>query len=100
MLVLFQGAIFLSFADKGVGKKSKNIALDIRYKSGKIENLGLNLKSGLTYTGTLVKGNNKRPDLITYEKGNTRYIVPQKQKIIVVENQVGYAGMKLIIKKN
>ena len=103
LLVLFQGAIFLSFADRGVGKKSKTskISLDIRYKSGNIENLGLNLKTGLRYTGNIVTSSKSvRTNLVTYEKGNTLYIVPQKQKILVPEYQPGYTGLKLIIKKN
>ena len=36
--------------------------------------------------------------LLTYQKGNTVYIIPHKQIIAVPEITQGYTGMKLIIK--
>jgi hypothetical protein len=36
--------------------------------------------------------------LSTYQKGNTIYLVPNKQKIIIPEIKQGYTGMRLIIK--
>jgi hypothetical protein len=37
--------------------------------------------------------------LITYQKGNTTYIIPYKSKITVPDIQPGYTGMKIIIRK-
>jgi hypothetical protein len=36
--------------------------------------------------------------LVTYQKGNTVYIIPQKQVYTVPEMKQGYTGLKLIIK--
>jgi hypothetical protein len=36
--------------------------------------------------------------LLTYQKGNTVYIIPQKQVYTVPEMKQGYTGLKLIIK--
>ena len=36
--------------------------------------------------------------LITYQKGNTTYIIPYKQKVALPEIKQGYTGIKLIIR--
>jgi hypothetical protein len=36
--------------------------------------------------------------LLTYQKGNTVYIIPHKQVIAVPEMKQGYTGMKIIIR--
>jgi hypothetical protein len=36
--------------------------------------------------------------LVTYQKGNSVYILPYKQKVLVADVQQGYTGTKLIIK--
>src|SRR5690606_12423307 len=99
---LFNGILLTGFADKGVGSKMRNkIVLDIKPSSVK-KSLSLNMKSGLTYKGSLmnytVNSTNKTNTLITYKKGNSIYIIPYKQKLIVSEVGKGYTGMKLIIK--
>jgi hypothetical protein len=38
--------------------------------------------------------------LVSYQKGNTIYIIPYKQKIIMPEVKPGYTGMKLIIRSH
>ena len=99
---LFNGILLTGFADKGVGSKMRNkIVLDIKPSSVK-KSLSFNLKSGLTYKGSLMNytatNANKGNTLITYKKGNSIYIIPYKQKLIVSEVGKGYTGMKLIIK--
>lgn len=106
--VLMTGTM-LAFADRGVGKKVKNrVILNISTPANTTfkKALALNLKSGLTYKGSLIAVSKKSntsaisSNLVTYQKGNTIYIVPFKQKIIVSEIKQGYTGMKLIIKSH
>ncbi|MDB5201450.1 MAG: hypothetical protein JWQ27_859 [Ferruginibacter sp.] len=99
--------IYPTFADRGVGKKAKTkITLNIKPTGTFKNNLSFNLKSGLTYTGSLLSNTRTTGNsisyntLVTYQKGNTIYIVPYKQKLVVPEVRQGYTGMKLIIKHN
>ena len=95
----------LVFADRGFGKRSKgkyllNISTTGTFRSS----LGMNLRTGLSYKGSLlssrkVEGNYMTStNLMTYQKGNTTYIVPVKHRILMPEIAQGYTGMKLIIK--
>lgn len=107
--LILGGLAFSSFADRGVGKKKNKVKLNITTtESGFKNSLAFNLKTGLQYTGSLLAQptiSNPHPSiylpnnqLITYQKGNSIYIVPFKQKVLVTENRQGYAGLKLIIK--
>lgn len=102
---IFAGNMLMSFADRGVGKKMRNkinlsIPLNTSIKSASF----LNMKTGLTYKGSLLTNIQKdngtfiANNLVTYQKGSNVYIVPYKQKIIIPEVREGYTGMKLIIK--
>ncbi|MBS1496519.1 MAG: hypothetical protein JSU03_02530 [Bacteroidetes bacterium] len=105
---IFTGLVLAGFADRGIGKKSKyKISLNIKTTGSFSNNLSFNLKSGLTYKGSLLNNNLETQQSFiinnsfsTYQKGNTVYIVPFKQKILVPEVQQGYTGMKLIIRHN
>ncbi|MEI7471624.1 MAG: hypothetical protein WCJ85_05160 [Chitinophagaceae bacterium] len=100
----------VAMADRGTGKKAKSkTALNLTNTGTNFRNaLGLNLLSGLHYTGSLINmpsfTNNKSAinsnSLVTFQKGNTVYIIPFKQKIITPEIGKGYTGMKLIIKSH
>jgi hypothetical protein len=96
--------VLFTFADRGISKKSKaKIALNITTNNNFKKALSLNLKTGLKYKGSLIvatptKNTGFSTSLITYQKGNTTYIVPYKQKMLVTEIKPGYTGMKLIIK--
>ena len=92
-------------ADRGIGKKNKSTASLNISTSGSLRNsISLNLKSGLKYTGSLLANQQTdgktilRNTLLTYKKGNTVYIIPQKQVMAVPDVSQGYTGMKLIIK--
>jgi hypothetical protein len=94
-----------SMADRGVGKNKKKISLNITTNNASFaKSLSFNLKSGLKYRGSLLtnvestKTSVLYNSLVTYQKGNTIYILPYKQKILVPEVKPGYTGMKLIIK--
>ena len=104
--VLFSAALS-ALADRGISKKSKaKVTLNISTPTILRNSVSLNLKSGLRYTGSFLvnKGaiNNSMISntLVTYQKGNTVYIIPYKQKIIMPEIKPGYTGMKLIIRSH
>jgi hypothetical protein len=102
--ILF-GNMLTSFADRGKREKVKNkVTLNINTASTFKNSLCLNLKTGLKYKGFLsttptpTSGVMMNANIITYQKGNTVYVVTNKQKIVVPEIRQGYTGMKLIIK--
>jgi len=102
---ILNGLMLISFADRGISKKSKSkISLNIANNSSFTNTLSFNLKNGLKYKGSLIsnpanQGSSLNHNtLITYQKGNTIYILPYKQKVLVPEMHQGYTGMKLIIK--
>jgi len=105
-VVLF-GAALSALADRGIGKKSKSkVTLNISTPTILRNSVSLNLKSGLRYTGSSLVTqhtlNNSMISntLVSYQKGNTVYIIPYKQKIVVPEVKPGYTGMKLIIRSH
>jgi len=105
VVLMLSGIGFSAMADKGIGKKSKNkVSLNINSGNSIRKSISLNLKSGLKYTGSLmanqqVSGSSYfNSTLLTYQKGNTVYIIPQKQVYTVPEIKPGYTGLKLIIK--
>lgn len=104
LLFLLNGIMLNTFADRGVGKKKTKVSLNIINNSTFSKALSFNLKTGLKYKGSLLSNieTNKSSiiynTLITYQKGNTIYIVPYKQRVLVPEIKQGYTGMKLIIK--
>ena len=105
VVVMLSSITFSALADKGVGKKSKAKAtLNIITTNSLRSSIALNLKTGLKYTGSLLvnqqtSGNTVLNNtLITYQKGNTVYIIPHKQVTAVPDVSPGYTGMKLIIK--
>lgn len=96
-----------TFADKGAGKKSKvKTAMNINTTSSTSLKASIlyNIKNGLTYKGSLLANrkviNNTVTNnlLMTYQKGNTTYIIPYKTKVTVPEIKQGYTGLKLIIR--
>jgi len=105
-VVLFstlQGAL----ADRGIGKKSKSkVTLNISTPTILRNSLSLNTKFGLRYTGSVMinqqtSGSSMLSNsLVTYQKGNTVYIIPYKQKVLIPEIKPGYTGMKLIIRQH
>jgi hypothetical protein len=105
LILMLSGIGFSALADKGIGKKSKSkVTLNINTGNSLRNSIALNLKTGLKYTGTLlatqqVNGSSFLSNtLLTYQKGNTVYIIPHKQIIAVPEMKQGYTGLKLIIK--
>lgn len=105
VILMLSGIGFTALADKGIGKKNKNrVSLNINTGSSIKKSISLNLKSGLKYTGSLMANQQVNgasylnSTLFTYQKGNTVYIIPQKQIYTVPEIKPGYTGLKLVIK--
>ena len=105
IVLMLSGIGFSAMADKGIGKKNKSkVTLNINTGNSLRNSISVNLKSGLKYTGSLlvnqqINGTSYLSNtLLTYQKGNTVYIIPHKQIIAVPEIKQGYTGMKLIIK--
>lgn len=105
VVIMLTGITYSALADKGIGKKSKTkISLNINTTNSLRNSISLNLKSGLKYTGSLLvnqQSNGKSilsNNLLTYQKGNTVYIIPHKQIVAIPEMSQGYTGMKIIIK--
>ena len=105
VVLMLSGIGFSAMADKGIGKKNKTkITLNINAGNSIRKSISLNLKSGLKYTGSLMASQQISGtyyianNLLTYQKGNTVYIIPQKQVYTVPEMKQGYTGLKLIIK--
>ncbi len=104
VIVLF-GSALTALADRGIGKKSKSkVTLNISTPTLLRNSVSLNLKSGLKYTGSLLVNQQTMGTtmisntLVTYQKGNTVYIIPYKQKVVMPEIRQGYTGMKIIIR--
>lgn len=104
MAMLF-GIALSSLADRGIGKRTRNkVDLNITSSNSLRNSLYLNLRTGLKYTGSLLS--NQQTDnntfnfnnLVTFQKGNTVYILPYKHIVAIPEISTGYTGMKLIIR--
>jgi hypothetical protein len=103
LFTVLTGTVLISFADRGLSKRSKNkVVLNINTKSTFKNNLSFNLRTGLKYKGSLIQSSDKVSNsinnLVTYQKGNTVYIVPVKSKLIMPEVKQNYAGVKLVIR--
>ncbi|MEO9022653.1 MAG: hypothetical protein ABI237_17275 [Ginsengibacter sp.] len=103
VILLVCGVCLFAFADRGGFVKKNNPHLNININGNLKNSIQFNLKSGLSYRGSFFinrqqVGNNVVSDAyISYKKGNTTYIVPYKQKVLIPEysQQNGY---KLIIR--
>ena len=82
------GVVGLAFASKGGGgeKKSANVPLKTNFTPIRTTN-GFTLKTGPTFTGNYFLGTEKTNNyvsfntLVTYEKGNSIYIMPYRYKV-------------------
>jgi hypothetical protein len=103
-VMVLMGTTLGAMADRGFGKKTKSkVSLNLNTSAGLRNAIPFNLKSGLKYTGSLITTQRTANSiinntLVTYQKGNTVYIIPYKQKIAVPEIKQGYTGVKFIIR--
>jgi len=106
VISMLLGIAIFTFADRGVGKKAKvKTLLNITTTSTLRSSISLNIKSGLLYKGSLstsgqtFSGNSMLvSNILTYQKGNTTYIIPYKNKIVIPDIKAGYTGVKMIIR--
>ncbi len=103
VVLLVCGVSLFALADRGGFVKKNKTQLNID-TNGNLKNaISFNLKSGLVYRGSSILnkeqiGNSIISDaLISYKKGNTVYILPYKQKILIPEYSQN-DGYKLIIR--
>jgi LysM repeat protein len=95
-----------TFADRGIGKKARLktlLNINTNASTSLKTSIALNIKSGLAYKGSISSSNKstglmQNSSYITYQKGNTTYIIPYKQKVTMPEIKQGYTGLKLIIR--
>ncbi len=106
-IALLFSVVQVAMADRGIGKKNKNKTILNIYTPSTLRNsIAFNLKSGLSYKGSLLSNTNTvgnsimSNSLITYQKGNITYIIPYKHNIVVPEIKQGYTGMKVIIRSH
>lgn len=95
--------MLLSYADRGYSKKARaKASMNIDTRRGFKNNLSLNLNSGLHYKGSIISGTRTgnpfvSNNLITYQKGNTIYIMPAYQKIFLPAPGEKDPGVKITI---
>ena len=88
ILLLIAVSAIASFATLGDGKKNSNLSKSALLSSKTIKPGFFTLRSGYTYRGNQVikpQSQNRFINLsttITYQKGNTTYILPLKKKMI------------------
>lgn len=102
-VLLFSGVCTIASADRGGFVRKDKTRLNIATAGTLKNSIRLNLKSDLTYKGSFFLnqqqiGNSIVSDaIISYKKGNTIYLLPYKQKILLPEYTQGQ-GYKLIIR--
>ena len=102
--LLFCCGTYFAIADRGgFGRKNK-VHFNITTVSTLKNSIPFNLNSGLNYKGSTVLyrqqiGNSFfNNSIISYKKGNTVYIVPYKQKVLI-PSYTAASGYKLIIRR-
>ncbi len=109
LFILFIGFASLTStakADRGGKKPASRVLLNISSTAPFGTSIFAKYNNGLHYTGsallntTLNTGTNsiEKTTITTFQKGNTIYIQPYKQVIVVPDYKQGYGGMKVIIK--
>lgn len=94
---------FVAIADRGGFGRRNKIHFNIITLNTLKSSIGYNLKSGLNYKGTTVinqqhVGNSIfTNNIVSYQKGNTVYILPYKQKVLI-QSYSPASGYKLIIR--
>jgi hypothetical protein len=103
-LILFACFItYVAIADRGGFGRRNKIHFNIVTFNSLKNSIGFNLKSGLAYRGSTILnqqqvGNSSfSKSLISYQKGNTIYILPYKQKVLT-QAYSSSSGYKLIIR--
>lgn len=97
------GSAIASAHRGGMGRKRSKIHLNIVTLNNLRQSIHFNLKSGLNYRGSFQLDQQQignsifNSQLLSYKKGNTIYIMPYKQKILIPDFNPS-TGYKLIIR--
>jgi hypothetical protein len=100
VMLLIAGSAAASFATLGDGKK-KSTSKTSLLSSKSIKPGSFSLRSGYTYRGSQIinsQSQNKYISLnttVTYQKGNTTYIVPLKKKVIMSNVKIDLGNRQL-----
>jgi hypothetical protein len=105
LAAVLMGTAHSAFADRGIGKKSKSrVNISLIGTSSIKNSLFSNLKSGLTYRGsillkrqTITTNGTFNNSVVSFQKGNTIYILPTRNRIVMPEIKQGYTGLKIVI---
>ncbi|MEP6595943.1 MAG: hypothetical protein ABJA71_08340 [Ginsengibacter sp.] len=105
ILILIGCITTIAIADRGgFGRKRNKVQLNINMLGTLKKSIPFNLKSGLTFRGSKLLNSQQigstwyNTALLSYKKGNTIYILPYKQKILI-PNYSPESGYKLIIRR-
>jgi hypothetical protein len=103
-LILFACFItYIAVADRGGFGRRNKIHFNIVTLNTLKNSIGFNLKSGLTFRGNTILNQQQvgnsifSHSLISFQKGNTIYILPYKQKVITQAYSPS-TGYKLVIR--
>jgi len=94
---------FVAIADRGGFGRRNKIHLNITTFNTLKNSIGFNLKSNLKYRGNTILNQQKvgnsifTNSIVSYQKGNTIYILPYKQKVLI-QSYSPSAGYKLILR--
>lgn len=101
--ILLCSLAYVAIADRGGFGRRNKIHFNIITLNTLKSSIGFNLKSGLAYKGNAVLsyqqiGNSIFANsIVSYQKGNTIYILPYKQKVMV-QSYTPSSGYKLILR--
>jgi hypothetical protein len=95
----------IAIADRGgFGRKNNKVKLNIATVGSLKKSIAFNLRSGMAFKGSNLLNSQQigntlfNTTLVSYQKGNTIYILPYKQKILI-PNYSPESGYKLIIRR-
>jgi hypothetical protein len=100
MLFLLVGCTAAVFATLGDGRAKSELPKRSLLKNRPTTNDGFSLRSGYAYRGNQVITENSRKfinlnTVVTYQQGNTTYIVPLKKKVILNNVKIDISNRQL-----
>lgn len=103
IVIMMAGVAATVYADRGNGRKARTKTnLNISTANTLKKSIALNINSGLNYRGSLLYRSAKpasgyMQNLITYQKGNTTYILPYRHKFVMPDMRTG--GIRISLRK-
>lgn len=103
IVIMMAGVAATVYADRGNGRKARTKTnLNINTANTLKRSIALNINSGLNYKGSFLYRSAKATpgymqNIITYQKGNTTYILPYRHKFVMPDMRSG--GIKISLRK-